>query len=142
MTADELHDRLWLFYGEALADIGVQTLWVADRPSDWRTPWDRFVVVWAAGRLPSLSLPLRREWSCDGDMIVTTLAHAARKHWMYQCALCREWFLKACSDEEARAEHRREFGREVGTDEVLLCDECYEIVMAGNVAAMREAQRK
>lgn len=48
----------------------------------------------------------------------------------YMCALCGEVCLKGWSDEEADAEHIRNFGRPTDESDEVICDPCYQEVAA------------
>ncbi|MCK5616282.1 hypothetical protein KAR91_81220 [Candidatus Pacearchaeota archaeon] len=45
----------------------------------------------------------------------------------YQCAICKEVFEKGCSDEDAMAEAKENFGDDVSEEELEeICDYCYK----------------
>ena len=128
MTADELHDSLWMFYGDVLENIGVEALRVEEREG-------KLCVVSTAGKgLPAIEMLVPREDPHFSFLLA--LAKAARRHWWYRCESCHRWFVRGPED-EAEAVHREEFGREVSRSDVMVCDDCYEVVMAGPVAALR-----
>lgn len=47
----------------------------------------------------------------------------------YECALCKETFEKAWSDEEATEEFDDAFEGEDVADAAIVCDDCYKKVM-------------
>lgn len=50
----------------------------------------------------------------------------------YTCAHCQETFVKEISDEEAWAEFKKDFPYGPETDLVIICDDCYKLIMNEN----------
>lgn len=48
----------------------------------------------------------------------------------YQCAKCKGVFKKEWSDEEAKAEHDRDFPGSPLETACVVCDDCYKIMVA------------
>ncbi len=46
----------------------------------------------------------------------------------YKCAKCAGIFEKEWSDEEASAEYERDFGKNPGDTDCLVCDDCYKLL--------------
>lgn len=44
----------------------------------------------------------------------------------YTCSKCKGVFSKGWSDEEAKAEHQENFGREPDEDAAVVCDGCFQ----------------
>lgn len=45
------------------------------------------------------------------------------------CEACKGEFTKAWTDEQRDAEHRRNFGRDPGPGDVIVCTECLEKIL-------------
>lgn len=50
----------------------------------------------------------------------------------YRCASCGEIYKKGWSDSEAEKEYAEHFGREVSSSDEIVCDDCYQKIMAFN----------
>ena len=54
----------------------------------------------------------------------------------YVCAACGNEYEKGRSDEEARAEFTQRFGHPPDPEDEIVCDECFQEIMAWVAAGM------
>lgn len=48
----------------------------------------------------------------------------------YKCDVCGKVYLKGQTDEEARAEYEQNFPQTQGDEKAVVCDDCYQRLMA------------
>jgi len=49
----------------------------------------------------------------------------------FKCEACGETFEKTRSDDEAQAEYESLFGADAVSDKVVVCDDCYRVLIPG-----------
>ena len=118
MTADEIHDALWLYRGQELVNGGVEALETSDLAGVLE------LVLHSLGR-PDLEMTIERAAGIDTlETVLYFIPHAIMQHWAFKCHSCGQYYLRSGVD----------LGEKTLDDDLAVCDLCAEAV-----AAAREA---